>query len=161
MSYCPTNNPDSKVQGANMGPIWGRQVPGGPLVGPLNFAIWDVLLLHTLCRFVSSAQPEYVAPGIFHTNCLEIHIPKTHAIEMFRIDTVFDLCIIDLTLILYVDIKKLKNLLFKKICYCIMTYMYTNYQLHFQHGWSYSGKIHTLIPWPPSSSFWVTDKANQ
>ena len=26
-----------------MGPIWGRQDPGGPHVGPLNFAIWDAL----------------------------------------------------------------------------------------------------------------------
>ena len=25
---------DCKVRGANMGPIWGRQDPGGPLVGP-------------------------------------------------------------------------------------------------------------------------------
>ena len=33
--------PDSKVRGANMGPIWGRQDPGGPQVGPMNFAIWD------------------------------------------------------------------------------------------------------------------------
>ena len=31
---------DSKVHGANMGPIWGRQDPGGPHVGPMNFAIW-------------------------------------------------------------------------------------------------------------------------
>ena len=34
-------NPDSKVRGANMGPIWGRQDPGGPHVGPMNFAIWE------------------------------------------------------------------------------------------------------------------------
>ena len=33
--------PDSKVHGANMGPIWGRQDPGGPHVGPMNFVIWD------------------------------------------------------------------------------------------------------------------------
>ena len=35
--------PDSKVHGANMWPIsiWGRQDPGGPHVGPINFAIWD------------------------------------------------------------------------------------------------------------------------
>ena len=26
-----------------MGPIWGLQDPGGPHVGPMNFAIWDVL----------------------------------------------------------------------------------------------------------------------
>ena len=35
--------PDSKVHGANIGPIWGRQDPGGPHVGPMNLAIWDVL----------------------------------------------------------------------------------------------------------------------
>ena len=31
--------PDSKVHEANMGPIWGWQDPGGPHVGPMNFAI--------------------------------------------------------------------------------------------------------------------------
>ena len=34
--------PDNKVHGANMGPIWGRQDPGGPHVGPMNFAIWVI-----------------------------------------------------------------------------------------------------------------------
>ena len=34
--------PDSKVHEANMGPIWGQQDPGGPHVGPMNFAIWVV-----------------------------------------------------------------------------------------------------------------------
>ena len=34
--------PDSKVHGANIGPIWGQQDPGGPHVGPMNFAIWGV-----------------------------------------------------------------------------------------------------------------------
>ena len=24
-----------------MGPIWGQEDPGGPHVGPMNFAIWD------------------------------------------------------------------------------------------------------------------------
>ena len=32
--------PDSEVHGATMGPIWGRQGPGGPHVGPMNVAIW-------------------------------------------------------------------------------------------------------------------------
>ena len=48
------NYPDSKVHGANMGPIWGRQDPGGSHIGPINFAIWvllryffeSVLLIH-------------------------------------------------------------------------------------------------------------------
>ena len=35
------DNPDSKVHGANMWPIWGRQDPGGSHVGPMNFAIWE------------------------------------------------------------------------------------------------------------------------
>ena len=34
-------HPDSKVHGANMGPIWGRQDPGGPHVGHMNLDIWD------------------------------------------------------------------------------------------------------------------------
>ena len=34
--------PDSKVYGANMGPTWGRQDPGGPHVGPMNFALWGL-----------------------------------------------------------------------------------------------------------------------
>ena len=33
--------PESKVHGANMGPIWGRQDPGGPHIGPMNLAISD------------------------------------------------------------------------------------------------------------------------
>ena len=33
-------NSNSKVHGANMGPIWGWQDPGGPHVGPMNLAIW-------------------------------------------------------------------------------------------------------------------------
>ena len=36
----PLATPDSKVHGANMRPIWGRQDPGGPHVGPMNFAVW-------------------------------------------------------------------------------------------------------------------------
>ena len=32
--------PDSKVHGANMGPLWGRHDPGGPHAGPMNLAIW-------------------------------------------------------------------------------------------------------------------------
>ena len=32
--------PDGKVHGDNVGPTCGRQDPGGPHVGPMNFAIW-------------------------------------------------------------------------------------------------------------------------
>ena len=37
------NYPDSKVPGDNIGPIWVRQDPGGPHVGPRNFAIWIII----------------------------------------------------------------------------------------------------------------------
>ena len=37
------HNPDSKVHGANMGPIWGQQDSGGPHVGPMNLAIWELI----------------------------------------------------------------------------------------------------------------------
>ena len=43
--------PDSKVHGANMGPIWGRHDPGGPNVGPMNFAIWVFALL-VFCEMI-------------------------------------------------------------------------------------------------------------
>ena len=42
---CNANIPDSKVHAANMGPIWGRQDPGGPSVGPMNLAIWAAACL--------------------------------------------------------------------------------------------------------------------
>ena len=34
--------PENKVDGANMGPTWGRQDPGGPHAGPMTFAISDI-----------------------------------------------------------------------------------------------------------------------
>ena len=49
--------PDSKFHGANMGPIWGRQDPGGPHVGPMNFAIWDVIAYLGTNRIASFANP--------------------------------------------------------------------------------------------------------
>ena len=38
----PQAFPDSKIHGAKIGPIWGRQDPGGSHVGPINFVIWVV-----------------------------------------------------------------------------------------------------------------------
>ena len=43
--------PDSKVHGANMGPIWGRQDPGGPHVGPMNVAITVITVPQTDSNF--------------------------------------------------------------------------------------------------------------
>ena len=35
--------PNSNFHGANMGPIWGRQDPGGPHVVLMNLAIWGTV----------------------------------------------------------------------------------------------------------------------
>ena len=39
--------PDSKVHGANMGPIWGQQDPGGPHVGPHELCYLGLLSKHS------------------------------------------------------------------------------------------------------------------
>ena len=38
--------PASKVYGANIGPTWGREDPGGPHVGSVNFVIWVLMPSH-------------------------------------------------------------------------------------------------------------------
>ena len=47
-----TRHPDSKVHGANMGPIWVLSAPDGPQVGPTNLAIranlGDFILFKTI-----------------------------------------------------------------------------------------------------------------
>ena len=46
--------PDIKVHGTNVGPIWGRQDPGGPHFVPMNFVIWDdmIILIKKVCASV-------------------------------------------------------------------------------------------------------------
>ena len=58
--------PDSKVHGANMGPIWGRQDPGGPHVGPMNFATWDTFKYISLNEdvWISLKIPLKVVPKV-------------------------------------------------------------------------------------------------
>ena len=51
------SSPDSKVHGANMGPIWGRQDRGGPHVGPINLAIWVIAtMMHHHVKILRSNQ---------------------------------------------------------------------------------------------------------
>ena len=65
--------PDNKIHVVNMGPVWGRQDPDGPHVGPMNFAIFvgwgGICVLHYFekssflesPRFLSSLQ-QFVVP---------------------------------------------------------------------------------------------------
>ena len=44
--------PDSKVHGANTGPIWDQQDPGGPRVVPMDPVIWDVTFLQSVSHLM-------------------------------------------------------------------------------------------------------------
>ena len=37
--------PDNKVHGTNMGPTWVLSAPGGPHVGSMNIALWDMQVI--------------------------------------------------------------------------------------------------------------------
>ena len=63
--------PDSKVHWANMGPIGGRQDPGGPHVGPMNFAIWVPLFKSVLFTYRSD---DYFEVNINHNNSTDVII---------------------------------------------------------------------------------------
>ena len=67
IQYIPRIIPDGKVHGANMGPIWGRQDPGGPHVGPMTFAICDTV--HALFRFAMVYYSLRCTPWIWSVVC--------------------------------------------------------------------------------------------
>ena len=61
MTHCIV--PESKVHGANMGPIWGRQDPGGPHVGPMDFAIRGVIMALD-CYMIIEMLPQIIKIGL-------------------------------------------------------------------------------------------------
>ena len=66
-------HPDSKVHGANMGPIWGRQDPGGPHAGPMNFVIWAVSHCNAASQLAGPIHGMILGDGgISIANVLEI-----------------------------------------------------------------------------------------
>ena len=82
--YCYTcmqtkrQSPDSKVNGANMGPTWGRQDLCGPLVGYMNFAIWN-----RIPSFMEdNKRPACLSSSTFNSNscCIKQVIWTTHQI---------------------------------------------------------------------------------
>ena len=60
--------------GANMGPIWGRQDPGRPHVGPMNFAIWRAsrcCVIHTDWR----VQLWWISSNCYEVSKKSKHLP--------------------------------------------------------------------------------------
>ena len=54
--------PDSKVHGANMGSIWGREDPGGPHADPMNLATWAGMELSYIYTFIAIVTWIYLSP---------------------------------------------------------------------------------------------------
>ena len=65
--------PDNKVHGTNMWPIWGRQDPGGPHAGPMNFAIWICFSFQEWHIFLISNIPINTIISILYLTC---ELPK-------------------------------------------------------------------------------------
>ena len=84
-------SPDSKIHGANMGrtwhgaimgPIWGRQDPGGPHVGPMNFAIWVI----TGCTLKLSCWQLMVQPVMkISSKWRHFHFSVPRAVDSFTL----------------------------------------------------------------------------
>ena len=74
------NKPDSKVHGANMGPIWGRQDPSGPHVGPMNFAIWDMMIADVLMIITHFVISKHSAGSIYHINQDRFAVITNHSL---------------------------------------------------------------------------------
>ena len=78
---CKTMFPHSKVHRDNMGPTWGRQDPGGPHVGPINFAIWVVLdHLIWMPDSIINAGDRHLWKIVDEYNCLGTVIKAVHCI---------------------------------------------------------------------------------
>ena len=71
-------DPDGKIHGANMGPIWGRQDPGGPHVGPMNFAILGLSVAFTWAHkqrvLMHGHQGWNVRHGLCHIYMIYVYI---------------------------------------------------------------------------------------
>ena len=64
--FIVTHFPDSKIHGANMGPIWGRKDPGGPHVAPMNLVIWFGNSLNQLIQLIIISINPSINHSIIH-----------------------------------------------------------------------------------------------
>ena len=81
------NYPDNKVHGANMGPIWGRQDPGGPMLAP-----WTLLSGMAFHRKDVNSSPEPMATfcqlNYSNQNTNNFHSKKYISIFVCKISTI-------------------------------------------------------------------------
>ena len=63
-----------------MGPIWGRQDPGGPHVGPMNFALLVAYRNHFMLKsgFICTLRLRYeISPDVESNKLVWEHISPT------------------------------------------------------------------------------------
>ena len=87
--------PNSQVHGANMGPFWGQQDPGGPHVGPMNFAIWVVMAAHNVTVYIRSWIMD------IHNCIMDIH--RYHELWMSIIEKVISMIEFWIPMIAHID----------------------------------------------------------
>ena len=66
--------PDNKVYGVNMGPTWDRQDPGGPHVGPMNFAFCVCSCLQSFILYTANIFSVDTINTWWHLDHLRAHI---------------------------------------------------------------------------------------
>ena len=72
--------PDSKIHGANMGPIWVLSAPDGPLVGPMNLAIRDNIYWSEMSYLCGSAHSFHAVKACL-LSCYETSLPIVLVID--------------------------------------------------------------------------------
>ena len=70
-------SPDSKAHGANMGPTCVLSAPGGPHVGPINFAIREVMRCTGSYHFNIGTFSKTSPPCLGASDTYEIRVPST------------------------------------------------------------------------------------
>ena len=70
--------PDSKIHGANMGPTWGRQDPGGAHGGHVNLSIWIGHALTALLLW-SKQYLLWITIWVFHRNAYILSLRSIYA----------------------------------------------------------------------------------
>ena len=63
--------PDSKVQGAKMGPTWVLSAPDGPHVGPMNLAIRDIMCQQTSHCYAAVSPLTFKSYGNDNTHYMQ------------------------------------------------------------------------------------------
>ena len=70
--------PDSKVHGANMGPIWVLSAPDGPHVGPMNLSIWAITCTRSLINTVLIRVQLFISCSLASNKCIYFLLIRWH-----------------------------------------------------------------------------------